>query len=166
MSNERVAEPGGLSWSARIVFTVVAVAAFVLGVVGFRQYLPDHSEYGRAPLDLVYYSLQLFVLDAAPLQTAKNLPWTLEVARFAAPAVTIYLIFLALQALLAQRLMQTRIRLTRGHSILCGPQDMVGQLAEQIRREAGGKLVIVSSGGQRALRRGPASSSPSGPTAC
>lgn len=154
VSSERVTEPGGLSWSARILFTLVAVAAFVLGVIGFREYLPEGSAYGRDPLDLVYYSLQLFVLDAAPLQTAKNLPWTLQVARFAAPAVTIYLIFLAVQALLAQRLMQARIRLTQGHSILCGPHDMVGQLAEQIRREAGRKLVVVSSDGQRALRRG------------
>jgi hypothetical protein len=154
MSSERVAEPSGLSWSARIVFTVVAVAAFVMGLIGFREFLAEDSGYGRGPLDLVYYSLQLFVLDAAPLQSARNLPWTLEVARFAAPAVTIYLIFLAVQALLAQRLMQARIRMMRGHSILCGPQDMVGQLAGQIRREAGGKLVIVSGDGQRSLRRG------------
>ena len=74
MSSERAAEPGRLSWSARIVFTVVAVAAFILGVVGFHQYLPDHPEYGRDLFDLVYYSLQLFVLDAAPLQTATDLP--------------------------------------------------------------------------------------------
>jgi TrkA-N domain len=151
--SERMAEPGRLSWSARIVFTVVAVAAFVLGVVGFGKYLTNNPEYGRDPLDLVYYSLQLFVLDAAPLQNATHLPVTLQIARFAAPAVTIYLIFLAVQALLAQRLVQARIRLTRGHSILCGPQDTVGQLAKQIRRETGGRTVIVSS--QRsALGRG------------
>ena len=46
VSSERAAEPGRLSWSARIFFTVVAVAAFLLGVVGFDQYLPDHPEYG------------------------------------------------------------------------------------------------------------------------
>jgi hypothetical protein len=154
VSSERAAEPGRLSWSARIIFTVVAVAAFVLGVVGFYQYLPDHPEYGRSPLDLVYYSLQLFVLDAAPLQTATDLPAALEIARFAAPAVTIYLLFLAIQALLAQRLLQARIRLTRGHSILCGPHDTVRQLVEQIHRETGGKTVIINSSGRPALGRG------------
>jgi hypothetical protein len=154
VSSERAAEPGRLSWSARIVFTVVAVAAFVLGVIGFRQYLPDHPEYGRNPLDLIYYSLQLFVLDATPLQTATDLPLALEIARFAAPAATIYLLFLAIQALLAQRLLQARVRLTRGHSILCGPQDTVRQLTEQIHRETGGRTVIVSSGGRPALSRG------------
>jgi hypothetical protein len=152
--SEHTAEPGRLSWSARIVFTLVAVAAFILGVVGFHQYLPHHTEYGRDPLDLVYYSLQLFVLDAAPLQTATDLPVALEIARFAAPAVTIYLLVLAIQALLAQRLLQARIRLTRGHSILCGPPETVRQLAEQIQRETGGRTVIVGSGGRPAPGRG------------
>jgi hypothetical protein len=144
LSRQLGAEPRQLSWSARLVFTMIAVTAFLLGVVGFSQYLSADSQYGTRPVDLIYHSLQLFVLDAAPLQTATNLPWTLEVARFAAPAVTIYLIFLAVQALFAERLMQARIRLTRGHSILCGPQDTVQQLADQIRRESGGKVVIVS----------------------
>ncbi|MDQ5851371.1 MAG: hypothetical protein M3380_04725, partial [Chloroflexota bacterium] len=84
------------------------MAAFVLGVIGFHQYLPHHAEYGRDLLDLVYYSLQLFVLDAAPVQTATNLPVALELARFAAPAVTIYLLFLAIHQLVSQRLIQAR----------------------------------------------------------
>jgi voltage-gated potassium channel Kch len=160
ISSERVTEPSRLSWSARIVFTVVAVVAFVLGLIGFAQllqedspYLQPDAVYASGPLDLVYYSLQLFVLDPAPLQAATDLPLALEIARFAAPAVTIYLVFLAVQALLAQRVLQARIRLTRGHSILCGPQDTVRQLAEQIHRETGGKTVIVSGGGRPALGR-------------
>lgn len=79
-------------------------------------YLQPGAECARGPLDLVYYSLQLFVLDAAPMQSVRTLPLALQIARFAGPAVTIYLIFLAIQGLLAQRLYQARIRLTRGHS--------------------------------------------------
>jgi RyR domain/TrkA-N domain len=161
VSSERVTEPGRLSWRARIVFTVVAVVAFVLGVVGFKQllqegssYLQPGARYVRGPLDLVYYSLQLFVLDAAPLQSARKLPLALEIARFAAPAVTISLVFLAVHALLAPRLIQAGIRFMRGHSILCGPQDTVRQLAEQIRHETGGRVVIVSSGGRWGRDRG------------
>jgi voltage-gated potassium channel Kch len=156
VSSEQVAEPGRVSWSARIFFSVVAVVAFVLGVIGFGElletgttYLQPGAEYARGPLDLVYYSLQLFVLDAAPMQSVRTLPLALQIARFAAPAVTVYLIFLAVQGLLAQRLYQARIRLTRGHSVLCGPPDTVAQFAEQIRREAGGKTVIVGEVGQR-----------------
>jgi voltage-gated potassium channel Kch len=153
VSRQLAAEPRELSWSARLVFTLTAVTAFVLGVVGFSQ-LPANSEYGTRPVDIVYHSLQLFVLDAAPLQTATDLPVTLEIARFAAPAVTVYLIFLAVQALFAERLMQVRIRLTRGHSILCGPQDTVQQLADQIGREFGGKAVIIGGATRRAPGRG------------
>jgi voltage-gated potassium channel Kch len=160
VSSERLAEPGRLSWSARIVFTVVAVVAFVLGVAGFGQlleegstYLQAGAEYARGPLDLVYYSLQLFVLDAAPMQSARTLPPALQVARFAAPAVTIYLIFLTVQGLLAQRVMQARIRLARGHSVLCGPPETVGQLADQIGRESGGRTVIVGGGRRPPGRR-------------
>src|SRR4030095_10054468 len=67
VSGVQAGEPGRLSWSARVGFTALAVVAFVLGMVGFRQYLPAHPEYGSGVLDLVYYSLQLFVLDAAAL---------------------------------------------------------------------------------------------------
>jgi hypothetical protein len=155
MSSESQAEPDRLTWSTRLVFTVVAVAAFALGIVGYGQFLPDHPEYGHGPLDRVYYSLQLFVLDAGPQQTAVHLPMALQIARFAAPAATAYLIFLAVQALAAERLMQARIRLTRRHSILCGPQDMVQQLAEQIRGESGGTVVVIASRGRRAAGRGP-----------
>lgn len=155
MARQHMVEPGRLSWPARVIFTAVALTAFGLGVIGFRQYLPAHPEYGLEPLDVVYYSLQLFVLDAAPLQTATNLPIALQIARFAAPAVTAYLIFLAAQELFAERLVQARIRLMRGHSVLCGPPATVAQLAEQIRREAGGDVVTISGGPRRVQRRGP-----------
>jgi hypothetical protein len=141
----------------RIAVTVLAVAAFVLGVVGFHELLthapqyglPANQQYGTGLFDLVYYSLQLFFLGAAPLQNATELPWQLDIARFVAPAVTGYVIFLFLQELLGESLMLARIRRMRGHSILCGPQDTVGRLVEQIRHETGGKVVIVNSGERR-----------------
>lgn len=154
MSHQQVAEPRELSWSARLVFTLIAVLAFILGVVGFSQYLPPDSPYGAGLVDHVYHSLQLFVLEFPSPPTPTNMPWTLQIARFAAPAVTVYLIFLAVKALFAESLMQARIRHTRGHSILCGPQDTVQQLANQILRESGGKVVIVGGATRRSLGRG------------
>src|SRR4051812_20162766 len=102
MSGEQTADTGRVSQTARLVFSVAAVGAFVLGMIGFRQFMPGHDEYGRGFFDLVYYSLQLFVLDAAPLQTATHLPVALQIARFAAPAVTAYLIVLAAQAMITR----------------------------------------------------------------
>ena len=143
MSGEQTAESGRVSQTARIVFGAVAVGAFVLGVLGFRQFLPGHDEYGRGFLDLVYYSLQLFVLDAAPLQNATHLPVMLQVARFAAPAVTAYLIVLAAQAMITRRWAHFRIGRVKDHSILCGPPDLTRRLADQIRGESGGTVVVV-----------------------
>jgi RyR domain-containing protein len=143
MSGEQAAESGRVSQTARIVFSAAAVGAFVLGVLGFRQFLPGHDEYGRGILDLVYYSLQLFVLDAAPLQTATHLPVTLQIARFAAPAVTAYLIVLAAQAMIIRRWASFRIGRVRDHSILCGPPELARRLADQIRGESGGTVVVV-----------------------
>lgn len=154
MAGQDMVKPGRLSWPARVIFTGTALIAFGLGVVGFYQYLPAHPEYGGEPLDMVYYSLQLFVLDAAPLQTATNLPVALQIARFAAPAATAYLIFMAAQELFAERLVQARIRLMKGHSVLCGPHAAVAQLARQVQREAGGEVVTISSGPRRVQRRG------------
>src|SRR5215211_6348135 len=88
MTTDSNAPPSNVSWAARIVFTALAVLAVILGYVGLAEFLPGQPEYRDAGfLDIVYYDLQLFVLDSAPLQQATNLPVTLQVARFAAPAV-------------------------------------------------------------------------------
>ncbi|GIF25105.1 hypothetical protein Ate02nite_78350 [Paractinoplanes tereljensis] len=112
-------------------------------MVGFHAYLKDFPQYGSSFLDLGYYSLQLFVLDASPLQNADGLPLLLQIARFAAPIVTVYLIILATQALLLGRLQQARIAVMRRHSILCGPPELTRRLAEQISAEKG-KVVVIS----------------------
>jgi len=143
VATEQADDPGKVSWFARAFFTFVAVGAFVCGIFGFQQYLPSHKEYGSGFLDLVYYSFQLFVLDASPLQNANGLPVLLQVARFAAPAVTVYLLVLATHALIRGRLRQGRIALMRGHSILCGPLELTHLLADQIRSEIGGKVVVI-----------------------
>ncbi|GIM90315.1 RyR domain-containing protein [Paractinoplanes toevensis] len=136
-------EPGKMSWIARIFFALVAVGAVVCGMIGFHDYLHGKPLYGSGPLDLLYYSLQLFVLDASPLQNAVGLPLLLQIARFAAPIVTVYLIILATQALILGSLQQARINVMRGHSILCGPHELTRRLAEQIRDEKG-KVVVIS----------------------
>jgi len=84
VATEHAVEPGKVSWFARGFFALVAIAAFACGFLGFLHYLPAHPEYGRGFLDLSYYSLQLFVLDASPLQTA--LTHTLRVRLSAPPS--------------------------------------------------------------------------------
>jgi hypothetical protein len=122
----------------RVVFAVVAVVAFVLGYAGLDDYLRGQP----GVLDLVYYDLQLFVLDSAPLQAGGPFPPALEVARFAAPAATAYALAVAMQAILARQLELLRMRRAGGHTIVCGAQVHAGFLAQQLRA-AGQRVVLI-----------------------
>jgi RyR domain/TrkA-N domain len=124
----------------RVVFAVVAVVAFALGYAGLDDYL--RGQPGHGVLDLVYYDLQLFVLDSAPLQAGGPFPPALEVARFAAPAATAYALAAAVQAILARQLELLRVRRARGHTIICGAQVHAGFLAQQLRA-AGQRVVLI-----------------------
>src|SRR5688572_13315999 len=71
-------------WTALAVLWGVA---FVLGVVGFGRYHASRAE-PRGLMDLVYLSLQLFVLESgAVFGPAVGLD--LQIARILAPAVTL-----------------------------------------------------------------------------
>jgi hypothetical protein len=124
----------------RVVFVVVAAAAFVLGYAGLDEYL--RGQPGISVLDLVYYDLQLFVIDSAPLQDGGPFPPALEVARFAAPAATAYALVAATQAILARQVELLRVRRARGHTIVCGGQVHAGFLAQQLRA-AGQRVVLI-----------------------
>ncbi|MBF8187200.1 NAD-binding protein [Nonomuraea sp. K274] len=123
-----------------IGFGALAVTALVLGYAGLDTYLAARTE--LTSLDLVYYALQLFVMDSEPLGEGGPLPWTLEFARFAAPAVTVYALAEAVRLLLSSELRKVRARETRRHAIVCGTGPL-GQTLTQRLREAGRKVVVV-----------------------
>ena len=62
----------------RLAFVALALGALVLGYIGLHEYLSSRPRYGTGVLDLVYWDLQLFVLDSAPLQDGGELPLTLQ----------------------------------------------------------------------------------------
>lgn len=110
----------------RLGFVALGVAAMVLGYLGFEEFL------GGAPLlDVVYHDLQLFVLGA-PEPDGAPLPATLEFARFAAPAVTVYALVEAARALFAAEIMRLRARFSRGHDVVCGTTLVADALVERL----------------------------------
>ncbi|MDP9870249.1 MULTISPECIES: RyR domain-containing protein [Streptosporangium] len=136
--------PPFAAFRLRIVFVLLAVAASVLGCVGMRTYLLSRPEFARSPLDVLYYVLQLFVLDPTPLDGTAPLPWTLEVARFVAPAVTIYALFEAARLMLAGEIRRIRAREARRHAVICGESPMTRGLVERLRA-AGRDVVVITS---------------------
>src|SRR4051794_27752110 len=95
--------------------TVWVFLTLGLGVVGLRGY-PDGTSFGLS--DLLYQSVQLFVLQ---LQVVPDkTPWTLEVARWSAAAVSFYAVLRASSVLFAGELERLRLRRLSGHVVVCG----------------------------------------------
>ncbi len=104
------------SWP-KLLVVVLALIAFGLGVHGYRE-LPPPPQNPFSWSDAIYRSLQLFVFNRE--DPAGTLPWTIEVARFLAPATTVAtatLVFLA-RLVAAGRLL--RYRWFGNHLVVCG----------------------------------------------
>jgi voltage-gated potassium channel Kch len=125
----------------RLGFIGLAVAALLLGYVGMAGYLANHPELSRGPIDVLYYSLQLFVLDADPLSAGGPLPWQLQVARFAAPAATVFALVETARVLLTSELQRLSARRARRHVVVCGDSALARTLAARLH--AAGRRVIV-----------------------
>lgn len=138
----------------RAVFVAVGVVALVLGYLGLYQYLAGGPPASRDPFNLLYGDLQLFVLGSDPLQGGTRFPLALQIARFAAPAVTLFAVAEACRLLLATELRRLRARRARGHAVVCG--DSSGARTIAARLHAAGRRVVVVRGlpiGPLELRR-------------
>lgn len=124
----------------RVGFAVTAILTLALGYVGFATFLRHSAVCADRRIDLIYYDLQLFVLGADPLQGGGPYPIALEIARFAAPAVTMYAIFEIVLRLFAAEARRMRVRLARGHVIVCGEGVIAETLTRRLR--ATGQYVI------------------------
>ena len=50
-----------------LAFGAIAVMSIVLGYIGLAVYLAGSREYSSRPLDLLYYDLQLFIINSPPV---------------------------------------------------------------------------------------------------
>jgi hypothetical protein len=136
-SSEALRRPQKVLWFS---FPLVALMSIILGYLGLRIFLADKPDYGHRFIDLCYYDLQLFVLGSDPLQTAGPYPRMLDIARFSAPAVTIYAAIEAARLLLSVEFSRVRARHARQHAIVCGDSTFADALTRRLR--AGGKSVV------------------------
>lgn len=107
-----------------------------LGVLGLREYLGE-PQYSLS--DLLYQSVQLFVLQLQVLPG--RTPWTLDVARWSAAAVSFYAVLRAGSVLFASELNRLRLRRLSGHVVVCG----LGRKGLQLTQDflARGERVVV-----------------------
>lgn len=127
----------------RLIFAALVVVALCCGYVGFAVYLRGSVHFGHDPIDLLYDTLQLFVLGPFPLQQGGgHYPLALQIGRLTAPAVTVYAFIEAGRLFLAAELRRMQIRRTRGHVVVCGTGSTATTLADRLR-SSGQRVVSI-----------------------
>jgi len=133
----------------RVFFVVLGLASMVLGYIGLGPHV--HAEELTQRLgkgndsvaDLLYYDLELFLVQSTPLSVGGPPPWQLQIARFGAPSVALYALAEILVALFATRFRYRRLRRMRGHAIVCGATRAAEAVAERLRGN-GMRVVMVA----------------------
>ncbi len=115
----------GLAW----------VAALALGVAGFAELRPADST-----TDVLYATLQLFVLDADDL--GGDVPLALDIARFLAPVVAAYAAVRAFVSVFRRQVQTAGVRLLRRHAVVVGLGEK-GYALARAYRAANGRAVAV-----------------------
>jgi len=124
-----------LEWT---VVGVLAAVALVLGYVGFADVYPDERF-----TQLLYRSLQLFVLEGGTVPEGSAVPISLEIARVLAPALTVYTAIRTLFLLFREQLEFLGLRfLLRDHAVIAGLGAKGFTLAKALR-ESGVRVVVL-----------------------
>jgi hypothetical protein len=118
---------------------VVGVVAFGLGFDGFQQHFERVGD-PQPGSRLVYLALQLFTLESGAIEPPVNLE--LNVARFLAAAVAVYVAARALAAIFRDQGQVFLARTSRNHVVVCG-LGRAGVLAARAFKERGDHVVAI-----------------------
>lgn len=114
---------------------LLALTALGLGVEGFSRQLED------AGWDhVVYRAVQLFALESGSLEPP--MAWELEVARFLAPAVTVYAAARAIASVFREHVQLLRARFWRGHVVIVGLGER-GRLLAKGFADRGDRVLVI-----------------------
>ncbi|HJQ44788.1 MAG TPA: RyR domain-containing protein [Amycolatopsis sp.] len=128
----------------RILFGVLALLSLVLGYIGLAAYLATSTQFAHRPIDLVYYDLQLFVINSGPVTNGGPYPWPLEASRFLTPAVTGYALIEAIRVVFSAEIARLRARRRARHIVVCGDSGGARTVAARLRAD-GHKVVLAEA---------------------
>jgi voltage-gated potassium channel Kch len=125
------------------ILGAAGLVAFVLGWIGLHDYWTNYADDPKGPgaSDLAYQSFKLFLLNAPD---DPDMPVTLDIARFLAPAVFGWAGLSALGMVFRDRLQQMRIPSMRGHVVICG-LGYVGSVFLRNLRDAQERVVVIEA---------------------
>ncbi len=114
------------------VLIILAATALIFGFIGYRQYLstPRHS---ADLVDVLYADLQLLKLTSKV--NGGNVPWTLNVARLLAPAVSGYAAIRGVMALQRGHVDRLRIQRARNHVVIVGTTPAAVAVARALHHQ-------------------------------
>jgi Trk K+ transport system NAD-binding subunit len=98
------------------VLGIMSLFAFTLGFWGWMKHFRDLGE-PRTYQDVLYLTLQLFTVESGAVSQVN---WQLDIARFLAPASTLYAAITALALVFRDELQMVRVRMLRDHVVICG----------------------------------------------
>jgi hypothetical protein len=109
-----------------ILFGVLLIVPFGLGLWGFTEYLRNRPEQGNF-WNVLYLTLQLFVAESGAVEG--QAPLALNIARFAAPLAPIWAVIKTLTVILGGTLRAIRLKRLKHHVVICGVGRRGHQLA-------------------------------------
>jgi hypothetical protein len=113
----------------------------VLGYIGFSKYFELYPlEMPHARHDLIYYTFQLLPMESGARPHA--VPWELQISRYFLPILGVYATVAALVIAFWGRTLRLRLRMTRGHVVICGLGDKGLRLARGFH-SMGAQTVVV-----------------------
>lgn len=130
----------------RLVLACLALAALLLGFIGYRQ--AQGGTFSTA--DALYGSIQLFGMQSS---LEPGVPVALNVARFLAPLVVGYAAVKALLAIFREQAELASVAMLRGHVVVVGLGDKGRRLAFSLHSE-GHRVAVVDQDPQNASLRG------------
>ena len=122
------------SW---IVIGLVALAALILGIWGFRLARVSNSFW-----DQLYLTIQLFTLESG--MNVDNVSWPLQIARFLAPLTTAGAAIKLLSAAIQRMFARFRIRQLKDHVVICGFGCKGKNLYHEFAQK-GEKVVVIEN---------------------
>lgn len=124
------------------VIAGAAVTAVVLGLTGFREWADASGGPVWTFWDLVYRTAQLFTLESGSVAGGEDVPTSLQVARFLAPAVMAGAVVRAVVALFQEQAQMLRLGTMRQHVVVCGLGRKGAALSRSLR-EHGHRVVVI-----------------------
>ena len=132
--------------AVRMFFAALGVAGLLFGYLGLDQYMHARPKLaGDATVsNLIYYDVELALLQSTPLTSGGPLNPQLQVGRFCAPCVLVYPIAEFVIALSATRVRRRRASRARGHAVVCGSSRAAQTLTARLRAN-GIRVVVIAT---------------------